>query len=903
MAEDIAQWLNGLGLGRYAQAFADNGIDMEALPHLRDADFERLGVLLGHMRRLQAAIEVRSADEPPTRAVPPPGQESEPQPAEAERRQLTVMFCDLVGSTALSARLDPEDMRELLRAYQDACAAVVMRYEGFVAKYMGDGVLVYFGYPQAHEDDAERAINAGLGIVEAVRELKRDLSVRIGVATGMVVVGDIVGEGASQEAAIVGETPNLAARLQDIAKPGTVVIAETTHSLVGGLFDLEDLERHDLKGFTERVRAWAVSGGRRAESRFDATRSEHLTALIGRDEEMEILLRRWNRVKAGEGQVVLVSGEPGLGKSRLVRELETRIGDDSHYRLSHQCSPYHTNSALYPVIERLERAARFEDGDTAEAKLAKLEALIELSGKPARDIAPLFASLLSIPTGARYPVLNVSSQRQKQLTLQALVDQFAGLSDQDPVLFVMEDAHWIDPTTLELMELTVERVLDSSVLVLITHRPEFDAPWSGHPRVTQLALRRLEARDCELLVDLVVGSRALPESVRERISMQTDGVPLFVEELTKAVLETAIVSGNAPAAMVVPATLQDSLTARLDRLGPAKEVAQIGAVIGREFRHDLLTSVSMLGAEALGDAIGRLTDSGLIYLQRSGSHPTYAFKHALVQGTAYGSLLRSRRAEIHARVVECLARDYPETAESEPELLAHHCSAAGLAEQAVDYWQMAGQHAMKRSANIEAEEHIRKGLETLANLPEAPQRRQREIALLNTLGVCLMPTRGFGNPEVAETFSKAALVSEAAGDLRGLFVALRGKGQYQMISGDLGAAKEQTGTVLDLAEKLEEPDLAIEAHHLGWSSLYDRKRDHHLTYVYSGHDPGVCCRSFGALALWQLGYPDKALAMCREGETLARELSHPFTLTVALWALGMMCLLRREISCRTRQFP
>jgi predicted ATPase len=524
-------------------------------------------------------------------------------------------------------------------------------------------------------------------------------------------------------------------------------------------------------------------------------------------------------VKAGEGQVVLLSGEPGLGKSRLVRELETRIGDESHYRLSHQCSPYHTNSALFPVIERLERAAGFGDGDTAEAKLAKLEALIGLSGKPVRHIAPLFASLLSIPTGARYPVLNVSPQRQKQLTLQALVDQFAGLSDQNPVLFVMEDAHWIDPTTLELMELTVERVLGSSVLVLITHRPEFDAPWGGHPRVTQMALRRLEARDCELLVDLVVGTRMLPESVRERISMQTDGVPLFVEELTKSVLETAIVSGNAPAAMEVPATLQDSLTARLDRLGPAKEVAQIGAVIGREFRHDLLTSVSMLGAEALGDAISRLTDSGLIYLQRSGSHPTYAFKHALVQGTAYGSLLRTRRAEIHARVAECLARDFPETAEIEPELLAHHCSAAGLAEQAVDYWQMAGQHAMKRSANIEAEEHIRKGLESLANMPEAPPRRRREIALLNTLGVCLMPTRGFGNREVAEAFSKAALVSETEGDLRGLFVALRGKGQYQMTSGDLGAAKEQTGTVLDLAEKLEEPDLAIEAHHLGWSSL------------------------------------------------------------------------------------
>lgn len=911
MAEDIQRWLEDIELGKYVEIFLNNDIDFAVLSELNDDDLKELGLSLGHRRKfLKAARDIELKSEAPPIAV-------KSGKASAERRHLTVMFCDLVGSTSLSSRLDPEDMRDLFRVYQDASTAVIHRYGGFVAKYMGDGILIYFGYPQAHEDDPERAINAGFGILEAIKGLQRDISVRIGIATGTVVVGDILGEGASQEAAITGETPNLAARLLNIAMPDTIVIAEATRSLVGELFELKDIGRHDLKGFTEGVQAWAVSGTRRLESRFAATRSEYLTALIGRDEEMEILQRRWDRADVGEGQVVLISGEAGIGKSRLAQELEERIGDGPHYRLRHQCSPYHMNSALYPIIDQLERGARFAGGDTDDTKLNKLEALIELSGQSTTKIAPLFASLMSIPTGSRYPALNVSPQRHKQLTLHSLIDQIAGLSEQRPVLFIVEDTHWIDPTTMELLELMVERIPDLPVLMLITHRPEFDAPWSGHPRVTPLALRRLEARDSAKLIDLVSAAQKLPESLREQIAMQTDGVPLFVEELTKSVLETARASRNASDAMIIPSTLQDSLAARLDRLGPAKEVAQIGAVIGREFSHDLLASISMLSAKALGDAIGRLTESGLIYLHGSGSHARYTFKHALVQGSAYGSLLRSRRAEIHAQLVKCLEKDFPETVESEPELLAHHCSESGLAEKAVNYWLLAGQNAMKRSANIEAEGHIRKGLETLEGLPP-PLRQRQEIALLNTLGVCLMPTRGFGNPEVAEVFSKAAQVSETAGDLLGLFVALRGKGQYQMISGDFGAAAEQTNTILGLAEKLEDRDLFIEAHHLGWGcfgfsgdfvaakrhadagiALYDRIRDHHLTYEFSGHDPGVCCRTIGSVALWQLGYPDEALARCKDGETLARELDHPLSLTVAQWALGLMHLLRREV-CEIR---
>ena len=610
MAEELEDWLTGLGLGQYARTFADNGIDLETLPHLRDEDFERLGVLLGHMRKLQSAIETLSSAASPASSASATGRNSDSQPI-VERRQLTVMFCDLVGSTALSTALDPEDMREMLRAYQETCSEVVRRYEGFVAKYMGDGVLVYFGYPQAHEDDAERAVYTALEIVEAVKGLVHGPSVRIGIATGMVVVGDIVGEGASQEAAITGETPNLAARLQELANPNCIVIAPTTRSLVSGLFDLEDLGTHSLKGFERDVRAWTVKGAHRTESRFDATRSGHLTALIGRDEEMEILLRRWDLAKAGKGQVVLISGEPGIGKSRLLRELEEVIGRRPHHRLSHQCSPYHSNSALYPVIERLERTAGLQAADAPETKLTKLETLIEASGGHAPDKISLLASLLSIPTGNRYPSADVSPLRRKELTFQAIIDQLIEISEQRPLLFSLEDAQWVDPTTAELLEHMVPCVTNCSILVLVTHRPEFDSPWRGHPRVTPIALRRLETHDCLRLIDMIAGTKVLPDALRERISAQTDGVPLFAEELSKSVLETAEISECAPATMEVPLTLRDSLMARLDRLGPAKEVAQVGASIGRQFTYRLLAAVVPLEEDALREALDRLAGAEL----------------------------------------------------------------------------------------------------------------------------------------------------------------------------------------------------------------------------------------------------------------------------------------------------
>ncbi len=828
------------------------------------------------------------------------------------------MFCDLVGSTTLSTRLDAEDYRDLIRAYQDACAGVVARFDGFIAKFMGDGVLVYFGWPRAHEDDAERAINAGLGITDAVRVLGEGkgapLAVRIGIATGRVVVGDIVGEGAAQEASIAGEAPNLAARLQAIAAPNTIVISESTHALAGGLFQCTGLGAQALKGFDAPVAAWQVDAPHSIESRFEATHTRALTPFIGREEEIDILERRWQRACAGEGQVVLLSGEPGIGKSRIVAALQERIGAQPHIRLRYQCSPYHTNSALYPVIGQLERAARIQPDDSPDDKLDKLEALLALSGRPTAEAVPLIAPLLSIPFGARYAPANVSPQRQKQLTLAALVDQVAGLAEQRPVLFHFEDAHWIDPTSRELIDLMVARAPDLRALIIISFRPDFTPAWTGERHVTLLALNRLDAGTCARLATQVGDAAALPADVIDEIVLRTDGVPLFVEEMTKTVLEAgAAASGtaDAPPLIAIPASIEDSLMARLDHLGPVKEVAQIAAVLGRTFSQDVLAAVVALDEAAMELALARLVTAELVYRRAVAGRVAYEFKHALVQDAAYQSMLKSRRQRHHARIADVLEAQFPEIAE--PELLAHHYTEAGRVEQAIDYWLKAGQRAMQRSAHVEAESHLRKGLDLLAALPESAARHRREIALQNTLGVCLMPTRGFGNPDVAAAFTRAAEICERVDDARGLFVALRGNGQYHMISGDMKTAREDARRVLALAERMDDHGFLIEAHHLGWSSLcfsgdfrtaqrhaeegiarYERERDHRLTYIYSGHDPGMCCRAFGSLSLAQLGYPDRALALCREGLALAELLAHPFTVAIALWATGILHQLRRE---------
>ena len=767
---DIDGWLRGIGLEQYAQTFRDNAIDADVLCDLTDEHLRELGLPLGARLKLLRAVAALSTGQTP---VSPEITTPAPR-TDAERRQVTVMFSDLVGSTALSARMDPEDLREVISAYQKCVAETVQRFGGFVAKYMGDGVLIYFGYPQAHEDDAERAVRAGLELVAAVGGLKTHaaLQTRVGMATGLVVVGDLIGSGASQEQAIVGETPNLAARLQGIAQPNSVVIAESTRKLVGNLFELEDLGAQDLKGISGPARAWAALRPSSVESRFDALHTGELTELVGREEELELLLRRWSKAKTGEGQVVLLSGEPGIGKSRLTAALMERLANEPHTRLRYFCSPQHTDSAFYPIISRMERAAGFGHDDTAQAKLDKVDALLAQTFTPRQDAA-LLAEMLSLPNDGRYPTLELAPQQRRQKTLEGLAAQLEALSQSKPVLMIFEDVHWIDPTSLEVLGRTVDRLKGLRVLLIITYRPEFGPPWIGRPYVTELSLSRLGDREIAVIIDRLTGNTPLPDSIRQDIAVRTDGIPLFIEEMTKAVLEAEsetearkTTSAVPSSTLAVPASLHASLMARLDRLGPAKEVAQIGAAIGREFSHPVLAAVVGKAEKEVELALDRLITAGLLLRQGIAPHATYLFKHALVQDAAYGMLLREPRRALHARIAEALESQFADIAESQPELLARHCTDAGLIEKAAGLWGKAGQRSLARSALVEAVEQLTRALAQIAKLrPTTPALRREKIHFQVALANALILTKGYGAADTKASLENARFLIERAEEL------------------------------------------------------------------------------------------------------------------------------------------
>ncbi len=847
---------------------------------------------------------------------------------EAERRQLTVMFCDLVGSTALSERLDPEEWREVVRAYQETCAAVIERYEGHIAQYLGDGVLVYFSYPHAHEDDAQRAVQAGLGIVEAIHHAPlltaQGVQVRLGIHTGQVVVGEI-GSSAKREMLALGETPNLAARLQGLAEPDTVVISTATYRLIEGLLDCRDLGAHTVKGVSTPLQVYQVVGESGMRSRLEAAATRGLTPLVGREEEVGLLSRRWEQTKAGVGQVVMLNGEAGIGKSRLVQILKECIAEETHAQVEYRCSPYYQNSALYPLIDHLQRLLQFTREDSPEEKVRKLEqALRSRDGAQTRadlslqEVVPLFAALLSLPLpDDLYPPLTLAPQRQKQKTLEALLAWLVMEAERRPVLVIMEDLHWVDPSTLEFLSLLIDQIPTSRLLLLLTFRPDFSPPWAMLSHLTQLTLSRLARRQVEVMVEKVTGGKTLPAEVVQQLVTKTDGVPLFVEELTKMVLESGLYVGATHASpslpLAIPATLQDSLMARLDRLPTAREVAQLGATLGREFTYDLIQSVASADEKTLQSALAKLVEAELLYQRGLLPQSRYIFKHALIQDAAYQSLLKSRRQQYHQQIAHVLEGRFVEITETQPELLAHHYTGAGLIAQAIPYWQRAGQRAVERSAHAEAIAHLTKGLDLLKTLPDTPERTQQELDLQIALGPALIAIKGWAAPEVEKTYTRARELCQQVGETSQLFPVLWGLWVFHDVRAEFQKSHELGEQLLMLAQSVQDPALLLEAHvTLAYTlhflgeflparehseqgvALYDPQQHRALAFLYGGVDTGMACHALAAQALWNLGYPAQALKRSQEALILAQELSHPHSLAFALGHAARVHQLRRE---------
>jgi class 3 adenylate cyclase/tetratricopeptide (TPR) repeat protein len=884
--QHIADWLEKLGLGQYAQRFADNGIDVGILPDLKDEDFDRLGVLLGHRRKMQRAIaELNQAGLIAERACP----------HDAERRHLTVMFCDLVGSTALSSRLDPEDMWEVLRAYRAACARVIASYDGNIARFIGDGILAYFGYPRAHEDDAERTVRAGLDIIAAIEKLAthadEKVEVRIAIATGLVMVGDLVSGSVSEEQGMVGDTPNVAARLQSLAEPGAVVVADSTRRLLGDLFTFRNLGHREVKGISEPIEVWAVEGPAPSESRFEAVRTGRSIGFIGRKPEIEFVLSRQQLAWQGQGQAVLISGEAGIGKSRYAAAVCESEVLGTHRRVRYQCSPYHTNSSLHPFIAQLEHAAGIGPQDTSEQKLDKLEAMLALGTQEVAKATPLIAALLSVPTGERYPPLGLSPVQQRRQTFAALLDQLEGLARQQPLLIVCEDMHWADATTLELYDLAVDRIRGLPILVLMTFRPEFEPPWAGLANVSLLRLDRLDRQDTRALVEQVAAGRRLPRKMMAQIINKTDGIPLFVEELTKMVLESGLLAEDAGQyrldsplpPLAIPATLHDSLMARLDRLAPVKEVAQIGAAIGRDFSYMLLRSVAGRDDLTLRSALTQLEEAELLLRHGTPPDAKYSFKHALIQEAAYESLLKSRRQLLHRDIGGVLRDRFPVIAQTEPEVVAHHFTEAGLTEVALEWWRKAGQQALKRSAYSEAIAHLGKAVAIADGLGASPDRTIERLHLQIAYGRALRGSLGHSAQETVAAWTRARQIAADINDPVELAPIHSGLFNACLTHGELAPMRELAETIMSAAGRQSQSSVAAVVAH--WTSgvtcwfggdylnarvhleralaIYGAESDP-ATFKAATQDLPAVIMRFLALVLWPLGSIDRSRRLARQ---------------------------------------
>jgi class 3 adenylate cyclase len=845
----------------------------------------------------------------------------------AERRQIAVMFCDLVGSTALSTQLDPEDLREVIAAYHGCAAETVTRFGGYVAKYMGDGVLVYFGYPEAHEDDAENAVRAALALISEMAELFAKSGrhqVRVGIATGLVVVGELLGTGEVQERNVVGETPNLAARLQSAAVPNTVVVDATTRRLAGELFEYEAIAPAALKGFAEPVTIWRVLRERTIASRFEALRAEARTPLVGRQEEMELLQRRWAQIKEGEGRVVLLAGEPGIGKSRLTAALEDNLKDETHICLRYFCQPHHQGSVLQPVIAQFQHAADFAPNDSRADKRAKIEALLAALPGEDTDLAPIL-ELLGLSDEGLDGVSD--PQRGRRLLLNALIRRLAALAHKTPVLMLFEDMHWADPTSLELLTLTIEHLQKLPVLLVVTFRPEYQPPWTGQPHVTMLTLNRLSQRERATLVSHITGGKALPSNLLDQIVDRTDGVPLFVEELTKAVLESEqlqeagdqYVLDQPARPLAIPTTLQASLMARVDRLGSAREVLQIGAAIGREFSYELVAAAAGLPDAVLLDALARLAEAELVFLRGTPPNATYVFKHALVQDSAYSAMLRSRRQSLHTSIALILEKRFPDVVKATPEVLAQQFELAGQSERAIAYWRQAGERDLRRFATKESIAHYSSALRVVTAMPPSRQRDEVELGVRLGLGLATMMARGPAAPEPVAHYREALSLSQKLPQCgRERFLATWGVWFSAMVGGRSAEIEPLAEQLVTIAHELGNPDLLLEAYHCRVPMtlrkpdfaaaceaaeevirIYDRERHRDHAYFFGGHDSRMCARSFYAQALWGKGLFDQAHDMAWKSIDDARALGHAFSIAHGLQRGGLTMMLIGNIAeCR-----
>lgn len=834
----------------------------------------------------------------------------------AERRQITALSCELIGA-ARGEGDDLEDRREAVRAFRECVSEAVGHHDGFIASHLGNTVLVLFGYPAAHEHDAEHAVRAGLELCAAVRALRpgRDtpMRYRVGIATGMVIIGDRVGGGALRDREIVGEPPNLAARLLSLAQPDMVIIEPTTRGLIGNLFDCRDLGAIQTDGDVSR-RCWQVIGEGVVESRFEALRTPALSPLVGRDEEIELLLRRWERAKTGEGQIALVAGEAGIGKSRLAEELAERLQNE-HLRLGYFCSPDHQDSALFPVVDQLGRAAGFARDDTAATKLEKLEAVLARAAPPDEDVA-LLADLLSLPSSERHPLPNLSPQRKKERTLEALVRQLEGLARRQPVVIVFEDAHWIDPTSRELLDLAIERLRTFAVLLIVTFRPEFQPRWSGQPQVTTLVLNRLDQRDRTALINHIAG-KALPGEVVAQIVDRTDGVPLFVEELTKTVLESGVPREGADGCaldctlppLTIPTSLHASLMARLDRSPSQRPVAQIGAAIGREFSYQLILAVSRLPEGELQGALARLVASELVFQRGTLPDAVYSFKHALVQDTAYSSLLRSTRQQLHAQIATALEAQSPELVDSQPELFAQHYAEAGLVEKAIAYWGKAGHRSAARLAMAEAAAQFQKGLDQLALLPDTPERQRLELEFCSALGAVLQTVKGYAALATGKAYARARELWEQLSYPTEFLRIPYGQPLHHTNRGEFDLAQHLAQDLLRLSRQRNDTAGLVLGHYsaglnLMYPGRFASSRSHleevlalydpisHRSLVHqAGLYPQVVSQAQLAIVFFCLGYPDQAVARSGAAIANARRLAHPPSLAVSLSLASRMVVL------------